>query len=133
MWKSIGQYVGGKLLTAVILLTVGLVGFWFYRHPEDLAALWHTLKLALTWIGFVAVMPWALFFVPQLILRTESNLGSAAMLVGYLILEAAVAFWLAGWSIGGTLDWVLLILGLLTAAIYNFLVCEFIAARVEDA
>lgn len=133
MWKSVGKYVGGKVLTAVLVVSAGLAGFWFYQHPDDLAHLWTTLKLSLAWLGFVAVLPWPLFFVVILVVRAESNLASGLMLLGYLACDVLIAFWLAGWSVTGPLDWVLLILGFLAAAIYNFLVCEFIASRIEAA
>jgi len=132
MWKSVAQYVGGKLLTAVLVVSAALAGLWFYKHPENLASLWGTLKLTLAWIGFVAVLPWALFFVPPRILRAESNLASALMLIGYVMLDVLIAFWLAGWSVAGALTWVVLILGFLSAGVYNFVVCEFLASHAED-
>ena len=133
IWESVGKYVGGKVLTAVLVVSGVLAGIWFYQHPDDIARLWTAIKLALCWLGFVAVLPWALFFVVPIILRTESNLVSALMLAGFLTVDVLVAFWLAGWSVAGALSWVLLFLGFLIAALYNFLVCEFIATRAEDA
>ena len=52
--------------------------------------------------------------------------------VGYLILDILMAFWLADWSIEGGLVWGIVILGFLLAAVYNFLVCDFIAEQAEE-
>jgi hypothetical protein len=93
--------------------------------------LWHVIRLVLVWLGFVAVWPWALFFVPPLVLRTESNLSSAIMLLAYLLVDVVVAFWLGGWHISGALTWVVLLAGLLAAGVYNFIVCEYLAGRAE--
>ena len=120
------------MLTAALVVGGLLAALWFYQHPEALEQLWATLKLALAWIGFVIVLPWALFFIVPYVLRAESNLVSALLLVGYLCADVLVAFWLAGWSVSGTLSWVVLVVGFLTAAVYNFLVCDFIASKAED-
>jgi hypothetical protein len=47
--------------------------------------------------------------------------------------DAVFAFYLAEWSVQGALTWMVLLLGFLTAGVYNFLVCEFQAARFEDS
>ncbi len=132
MLEWLAKYVTAKVLIVFCVLGGVLAGIWFWQHPEDLQALWRVIRLVLAWLGFALVLPWALFFVPPLVVRTESNAASAAMLVGYLVLDALVAFWLAGWSVSGTLSWVVLIVGLLTAAVYNFIICESIAIRAEE-
>ncbi|MGB9626874.1 MAG: hypothetical protein ACPMAQ_18635, partial [Phycisphaerae bacterium] len=97
------------------------------------AALWTTARLVLTWIGLAAVLPWALFFVPPLVLKAESNLVSGLTLLGYLLLDVLLALWLAGWGAESSLAWAVMILGFLCAAVYNFLVCEYIATRADSA
>jgi hypothetical protein len=132
VFGSLAKYVGGKLLSAVCGLGCVLAGIWFWRHPEDLQALWHVVRLVLAWLGFVAVWPWALFFIPPLVLRTESNTASALMLVAYLLVDILAALWLGGWHISGTLTWVVLLAGFLAAGVYNFIVCEYLAGRSEE-
>lgn len=133
MWASLAKYVGGKTLTAILVVGTGASLIWFWKHPEALKALWATLKGVLAWLGFVAVFPWATFFVPGKVVRLESNRAAAAMLVGYLLVDVIVALWLADWSISGTLTWVVVVLGFLTAGVYNFLVCDFLAERLEES
>ncbi|HOW18846.1 MAG TPA: hypothetical protein PLC79_07400 [Phycisphaerae bacterium] len=134
MIRAIAKYVGGKVLTAALTVTAALVVIWYWRlDPDARAAIWTTARLVLTWIGLAAVLPWALFFVPPLVLRAESNLISGLMLLGYLLLDVLAALWLAGWGADSSLAWAVMILGFLCAAVYNFLVCEYIATRADAA
>ncbi|HOA74574.1 MAG TPA: hypothetical protein PL151_18790 [Phycisphaerae bacterium] len=134
MFPAIAKFIGGKVLTAVLVVTSALIVIWYYRLPlEDREALWLTARHVLVWIGFVLVLPWATFFVPIRVVRAESNLASALMLVGYLVVDIAFALYLAGGTVGGTFQAAILILGFLCAALYNFLACEFVADRAEDA
>lgn len=132
MFGTVGKYVGGKLLTAILVACVLWSSYYFYKNPEKLEHLWQTTKASVVWLGFAAVLPWGLFFVPPLVMKTESNAAAAAVLVGYLILDILMAFWLADWSIEGGLVWGIVILGFLLAAVYNFLVCDFIAEQAEE-
>lgn len=82
--------------------------------------------------GFIALLPWALFFVPRMAMRTESNAVSGLVLLGY----AAVDMGLASYCCGGHLSpgqsrWqvVLLIVGFLLAAAAHSVVCEFLAQQ----
>ncbi len=131
MLEWLAKYVGAKVLVILCLAGCALAGIWFWQHPDQLQALWHVIRLVLAWLGFVLVLPWALFFVPPLVVRTESNLYSGLMLAGYLLADALVAFWLAGWGFTGALTWVVVFVGFLAAGVYNFIICESIAIRAE--
>jgi hypothetical protein len=134
MWATIGKYVGGKVLTAVLVLGAAAGIIWFWRHPEQLETLWGVIKRVLAWLGFVIVLPWALFFVPAWVMKKESNLAAGLMLAAYLLLDVIVAFLLAGGVRGhGTLAWVVLLLGFGAAAVYNFLVCDFQADWIDES
>jgi len=131
MFATLAKYLGGKVVTALLIVAAALTCFYFYKHPERLEDLWQITRGSLLWLGFVAVLPWALFFVPGRIIKTESNAAAAAMLVGYLVLDIVVALWLADWSFEGTLTWGVVVLGFMLAAVYNFLVCDFLAEQTE--
>ena len=133
MWASLAKYIGGKTLTAILIVAGGASLIWFWRHPESLRAIWATLKGVLAWMGFVIVLPWATFFVPGKVLKLESNPAAAVMLAGYVLADMLVAFWLAGWGFSGTLTWVVVLLGFLTAGVYNFLACDHLADRFEES
>ncbi len=132
MLTAVGQYVGGKVITAILTAGVIGAGIWFWRHPEQLQTIWTTIKYVLAWMGFVLVLPWATFFVTAWVVKKESNAIAWMMLGGYLLADMAVAFWMVGTVKGlSALSWVVLILGFLSAAVYNFKACEHQAERAE--
>jgi len=133
MWAAVGQYVGGKVLTAVLVVASAAGIIWFWRHPEQLQALWHIIKYVLAWLGFVLVLPWALFLVTHRVVKRESNLAAGLLLAAYLLADIVVAMLLAGGVRGhSTLTWIVLLLGFASAAVYNFLVCDFQADRIDE-
>ncbi|MCH8852526.1 MAG: hypothetical protein IID41_07695 [Planctomycetes bacterium] len=132
MFGSAGKYIGGKVLTAILVACVLWTSYYFYKNPEKMKVLFDSTKASLVWLGFVAALPWGLFFVPPLVVKADSNAAAAGMLGGYLVVDIFMAFWLAGWSFGGVLVWGLAILGFLLAAVYNFMVCDFLAEQAEE-
>lgn len=132
MLTTVGQYIGGKVVTAVLVVATAGAGIWFWKHPEQLEVIWRTIKYVLAWLGLVLVLPWATFFVTTWVVTKESNTAAALMLLAYLVVDIVVAFWLMGTLSGlSTLSWVVLILGFLSAGVYNFKVCEYQAGRLE--
>lgn len=132
MLTAVGQYVGGKVVTAVLVVSSAGAVIWFWNHPEQLKAIWLTIKYVLVWLGFVLVLPWATFFVTPLVVSKESNTAAALMLLGYVLADVVVALFLMGGASGhDILTWMVLLLGFLSAGVYNFKVCEYQAARLE--
>jgi len=116
-----------------LVVAVAGAGIWFWKHPEHLESIWQIIKYALAWIGFVLVLPWATFFVTPWIAAKDSNAAAALMLMGYVMADVLVAIWLTGGLSGhNTLTWVVLLLGFLSAGIYNFKVCEYQAEMALD-
>jgi len=130
--EAIGKYVGGKVVTAVLVVASAGGVIWFWKHPEQLELIWSTLKYVVAWLGFVLVLPWATFFVTMWVVSKDSNLAAGLMLLAYLVADVLVAWWLMG-TFGGhnALTWVVLMLGFLSAGVYNFKVCEYQADRIE--
>jgi len=133
MFATFGQYIGGKVITAILVVAGAGALIWFWRHPEQLAVIWQTIKYAVAWLGFVIILPWAAWFVTTWVVSLESNRAAALMLAGHTLADAVVAFCLIGRVRGlGMLTWVVLILGFLAAAVYNLKVCEYQAERLEN-
>lgn len=131
MWGTLGKYVGGKVLTAILVVATGCSVYWFWKHPEHIQALWDMTKASLVWIGFVLVFPWATFFAVPLARRFDNNAAPAIMLIAYAALDALAALYLAGWQISGAMAWTVVILGLMLASVYNYLVAQTIDDRME--
>jgi len=134
MLTAIGQYVGAKVVTAVLVVAGAGAVIWFWRNPEDLQTIWQVVKYAVVWLGIVLVLPWATFFVTRWVASLESNAGAGLMLLGYTAADAAVAFLLIGRVSGlGGLSWMVLLLGFLSAGVYNYVVCDYQASRLDEA
>ncbi|GMV96762.1 MAG: hypothetical protein HRF43_06280 [Phycisphaerae bacterium] len=134
MSEGLGRYLSGKVVGGLVAVCGLLIVIWYWRlTPDERAALWGTARGILIWTGCVAVLPWATFFVPVRVVRAESNLISALMLAGYLFADIGLALFLAGWSAPHAWQKMGLLLGFLCAAVYNFVVCEFVARKAEDA
>jgi hypothetical protein len=124
----------GKVVTAVLVVGGIIIIIWYFRLTDvQKATIWSTARGTLVWAGCVAALPWALFFVPAWILRFESNLASAAMLVGYLATDIILALVMVRGHEVATWQKAALLFGFLCAAVYNFVVCEFLAGRAEDS
>lgn len=132
MSEGLGRYFGGKVLTAILVVAVVITVIWYYRLPDaDRQAMWSSVRSALIWIGFAAVLPWATFYVPIRVARIDSNRASALMLAGYLVVDAA-----AGWIVCGLpqTGWqrMLAVVALLAAGIYNYVIGESVARKAAD-
>ena len=133
MWTTLGQYIGARVVTAVLVVASVAVGIWFWNHPEQLENLWLVVRRGLLWLGLVLVLPWASYFATGWVVRRDTNASAAALLGGLTLVDAGFAFYLSSWQVTGVLTWMVLILGILCAAVYNFLVCDFQAERFSDA
>jgi len=131
MIEAIGKYVGGKVVTILCLLGAGLAGLWFWKHPDDLRALWSVIRLTLAWLAFAAVLPWSSFAIMKWLLRFESNASGAILLAAYSVLDIVAALWLAGWHVRGALAWTVVLVGWLAATAYNYVICESLARHVD--
>ena len=132
MLTAIGQYIGGKVVTAILVVAGAGAVIWFWNHPEQLELIWKTLKYVVAWIGFVLILPWATFFVTLWVVSKDSNTAATLMLLGYLAADFLVAWWLMGTLRGhGALTWIVLLLGFLAAGVYNLKACEYQASRAE--
>ena len=133
MWGQIAKFVGGKVLTAVLAVLAFGCGLWAWKHPEEMAAFGHVLKYVVIWIGIALVLPWAAFPLVPWVVKRDSNVAGALLLGGLTALDAGVALLMSGVTQLGTLTWLVLWLGFLSAGVYNFLVCNFQAHRAEDS
>ncbi len=132
MFATIGKYVGGKVLTAILIVASAASGFWFYKHPEQLETIWSVLKGVLVWMGLVLVLPWTAFFATGRVVKQDSNVAAGLLLLGLVAIDVLFAMYLANWSVSGALTWMVLLLGFLCAAVYNFVVCDYQASYFED-
>jgi hypothetical protein len=136
MFADVGKMVGGRVLNAVLtvvsVLAIAGGGLWFWKHPEQLSAIGVVVRKLLLWLGVVLVLPWATFFVTAWAVKRDSNAAGAMLLIGLTAADVTAALALVNWHVQGTLAWLVLILGFLSAGVYNFVVCDFQAARFGE-
>jgi len=121
MAEGLAKSIGGKVISAVLAVGAIIIVIWYWRlPPEAREALWDSTRSVLIWVGFVAILPWALFFVPPKVVKADSNLAAAVMLAAYLIVDAVFALYLTGGQLGGAWQKGVMLFGLLVAFTYNF-------------
>ena len=136
---EIGRFVGAKVAAAAITVAVVAAGIWCWQHPETVRAFGHAIKVTLLWTGIAAALPWTsfLFMDPLLKFQSERLSTNAAGAVGlmviaaYWLIDIVLAFWLADWSLSGAMSWFVVLVGLLAAAVYNFVICESLARYAD--
>ena len=136
---EIGKFVGAKVATAAITVAVVAAGIWCWQHPETVRAFGSAIKLTLIWIAIAAALPWTSYLFMQPLLRFQSerlSTGAAgvvgmAVIAGYWLIDILLAFRLADWSISGTMSWLVVLVGLAAAAVYNFVICESLARYAD--
>jgi hypothetical protein len=123
--------ITGKIVTGVIALAV-IVGAitWFSMDESTRSAVLSGTGRIFAWLGIVLFLPWATFFVSGWVGRMDKNAAGAALVGGYTLLELLVLLWLFDWSVRGAAAWTFLVVGVLFAAVYNLLVCDWIAEKV---
>lgn len=136
---EIGKFVGAKVATAIIFIACLAGAYWCYQNPDSVRAFGSALKLTLVWVLVVAALPWTswLFMRPLLDFQAKlqsahgAALASLGVIGAFWMFDVLFALWLAGWSITGGLTWIVVILGFIAAAAYNFVICESLARHAN--
>ena len=123
--------VTGKVVGGAVLLAAVAGGITWYRTDDATRQmlLSGTGKI-MSWLLIVLLAPWATFFVTTWVAKRDSNAAGAGLVAGYTIIEAALLAWLFNWNIPGATAWTFLIVGALFAAVYNLLVCDWLAEKL---
>lgn len=107
---------------------------WKPPAPGLLERLGRTKPLTrfVSWIAFVAVLPWLTGFATRAIAERKSNALSAALLVGYTAADLVAGLVLSGFRVVGASASVRMLLALVFCAAYNFWTAERIAERARE-
>lgn len=122
--------ITGKVVSAILALGVIVAAFsWWSMDPQSRDTLISGSVRIVVWVLGVLLLPWATFFISAWVARFGSNLAGITLVSGYTILEAVVLLWLFDWSLSGSAAWSFAVVGVLFAATYNVLVCDWIAEK----
>lgn len=139
IFAEIGKFVGTKIAAVIISLAVIAGVFWCWQHPEAVKAFGNVVKLTFVWIIVSAALPWSSYVFMRPLLRFQARqlssngaaVVSVAVIAAYSLFDVLFGFYLADWSVSGTLTWVVLLLGFIAAGAYNMVICESLARYVD--
>lgn len=123
--------IGGKVVGGVVLLGVVVAGIAFYQAgPEGRAAFFDASGKIMGWLLIVVLAPWALFWLVVKVARRETNASAALLVAGITLAELFGLWWMFNFGIGGPITITFFVVGALLAAVYNLLVCDWIADKL---
>lgn len=139
VFAEIGKFVGAKVAGTLITIAMLAGGWWCYQNWDTVKAFGEVVKLILFWIVLAAALPWSSFFFMKPLLGFQGNLNSeraaAAVSIGvigvYCIIDIILAFWLGDWGDKSGFSWFVLLLGIVAAGAYNFVICESLARQAD--
>ncbi len=121
-----GKVIGGLVSLAVV---AGGISWWRMDEATKQALLTNTGRIA-SWAGIVLVIPWATFFIVAWVAKFEKNLAGGVLVFVYTALEAVLLGALFHWSFHTPAAWTAFSVGTLLAAVYNLLVCDWLAEKI---
>jgi hypothetical protein len=122
----------GKVVTAGLVLgvAVAVIGWW-QMDPANRQAAWDNVTRLGAWGLLVLFIPWALFWLIGWVAAAESN-AKGALLVGCITLaEMGWLGFMFGFANYTAINWTFFVAAGLVAAVYNLLVCDWIAERAN--
>ena len=123
--------IGGKVVGGVVILGVVVAGIAFYQAgPEGRAAFFDASGKIMGWLLIVVLAPWALFWLVVKVARRETNASAAALVAAITAAELLGLWWMFNFGIGGPITITFFVVGALLAAVYNLLVCDWIADKL---
>ena len=123
--------VTGKVVAGAVALAVVAAGIsWWQMDDATRQMLLSGTGKIVSWLGIVLLVPWATFFATTWVAKRESNAAGAALVASYTVLEAVLLGWLFEWNVPTVTAWTFLVVGALFAAVYNLLVCDWLAEKL---
>ena len=114
--------IGGKVLSAVLVLGVAVAGYgWYEADPATRSMVISSVGKILGWFFAVVLIPWAGFMLIGWVAKMDSNAAGAALVAVLTLFEAAGLLWLFNFGLTGGAAWSLAIAAILMALVYNVL------------
>ena len=122
-----GKIVGGLVGLAVVAAGIS----WWRMDPATRAMLLGGTGHIVSWLGIVLLIPWATFFVIGWVASFNTNFAGGVLVFAYTLIEAVLLAWLFHWKLASPTAWTFFAVGVLFAGVYNLLVCDWLAERME--
>jgi hypothetical protein len=123
--------ITGRVVTALAVLgvIVAAISWWQMDEATRQMLVWGTGRI-FAWLGVMLVLPWPSFAIIGWVARMDSNAAGGALVGVYSVAEVVLLAWLFHWRMPNGTAWTFLLLGGLVSAVYNLLVCDWIAEKV---
>ena len=123
--------VTGKVVSGLVALGVIAAGIsWWQMDPDTRQMLLSGTGRILGWFGIMLALPWASFAIISRVAKLDSNVAGGVLVGTYTVLETFLLALLFHFHLPGATAWTFLLLGGLVAAVYNLLICDWIAEKV---
>ena len=123
--------VTGKVVAGAVALAVVAAGIsWWQMDEATRQMLLAGTGKIVSWLLVVLFVPWATFFLTTWVAKRESNAAGAALVASYTVAEALLLAKLFDWNVRTPTAWTFLVVGALFAAVYNLLVCDWLAEKL---
>jgi len=123
--------ITGRIVSGLVALAVVAAGIsWWQMDPATRQMLLAGTGRILSWFGVVLAWPWVSFSIIARVARQDSNLAGGILVATYTVLEILLLAWLFHWKMPNATAWTFLLLGGLVSAVYNILICDWIAEKV---
>lgn len=124
--------IGGKILTAALVLGVGVAGYgWYQADPATRSMILSSVGKIIGWLLAVILIPWASFLVIGWVAKKDSNAAGVMFVGAMTIVEAVGLLWLFDFGLTGGAAWSLASAAILLALVYNVFTCDWIAERIQ--
>jgi len=123
--------ISGRIVTGLVALGVvaAAISWWQMDESTRQMLLAGTGRI-LAWFGVMLAWPWVSFAIIARVARQESNLAGGLLVGAYTVAEVVLLACLFHWRLPNATAWTFLLLGGLVSAVYNILVCDWIAEKV---
>ena len=122
-----GKVVGGLVSLAVVIAGIS----WWRMDPATRQMLVTGTTRIASWLGVVVIFPFATFFIIAWAAKKNHNAAGAILVGVYTLLESLLLAYLFHWRLPGNTAWTFFIVGVLVAAVYNLLICDWLAEKME--
>jgi hypothetical protein len=124
--------IGVRIVTAVLVMAVLAAAIlWWRMDDATQSAILGRIGRIASWTVAVAALPFVTFPVIGWVARRDSNAAGALLVLGYTLIEAAALAWLFDFAFPGRAAWAAFAAAALVAGLYNLLVCDWLADKIE--
>lgn len=121
-----------RLATAIAALAVVIGGIsWWQMEPATRSLILDTLGRVIGWLLAVVAIPFLSLPLIGWVARRESNAAGAVFIAVLTAVEGIALFWLFDFDVPGAMAGSLAIAAILLAGVYNLLLCDWLAERME--